>query len=365
MLRILLASLLLLATPQGVTGQSPSRSDSSKYAAAISQSRAFIQEELRLIGAPGAAVCVGKDDGIIWSEGFGMADVEGQTATTRQTRFRIGSVSKPLTSAAVGLLFQEGRLDLDAPVQRYVPTFPLKRWPITTRELAGHLAGIRQYTEGEFDSQKPYATILDGLSIFAGDSLLHEPGTAFAYSSYGWNLISAVIEGASGESFTTFMKDRIFSPAGMPATEPDFVDSVIPNRARPYVHPDSTPRVINAPYVDNSYKWASGGFVSTADDLCRFGAMLLDGKILRPDVVRLLWKSQKTTNGVPTGYGLGWYTVRAKTGRQIVFHTGDAKGSSALLAIYPENDLVLAILTNSDRSFIEKSGRIADWFLTP
>jgi CubicO group peptidase (beta-lactamase class C family) len=126
-----------------------------------------------------------------------MADLEGQAATSRQTRFRIGSVSKPLTSAAVGLLFQEGRLDLDAPVQRYVPSFPTARWPITTRELAGHLAGIRQYTEGEFDSRKPYATILDGLSIFAGDSLLHEPGTAFAYSSYGWNLISAVIEGAS------------------------------------------------------------------------------------------------------------------------------------------------------------------------
>ena len=95
MLRALLASLLFLATPQVVAGQSPSRSDSSKYAAAISQSRAFIQDELRLLGAPGAAVCVGKDDGIIWSEGFGMADLEGQAATTRQTRFRIGSVSKP------------------------------------------------------------------------------------------------------------------------------------------------------------------------------------------------------------------------------------------------------------------------------
>jgi serine beta-lactamase-like protein LACTB, mitochondrial len=349
-------------------GQSPAvtstPNDSTAFQAAIAKSRAFIRDTMRVLGAPGASVCVARDNRIVWSEEFGLADVEEQVRATPLTEFRVGSVSKALTSAALGLLIQEGRLDLDAPVQRYVPSFPVKRWPITTRQLAGHLAGIRHYRLGEFESQKRYRNVLDGLSIFATDTLLFRPGTKFSYSSYGWNLISAVIEGATGEPFTVFMRRRIFEPLGMDHTVGDDPDSIIPLRARPYVHHDSTtPVVINAPYVDDTYKWASGGFLSTAEDLCHFGEGLLLGRLLRPETVRLLWTSQTTVDGKSTGYGLGWYLVRDTDSNRIVFHTGGAEGSSALLAVYPDDTLVLAVLVNSDRTFIEGTGRIARWFL--
>jgi len=108
---------------------------------------------------------------------------------------------------ALGLLYQRGTLDLDAPVQRYVPGFPVKRYPITVRQVAGHLAGIRHYLPGEFENRKHYATVSEGLSIFAGDSLLFEPGTRFEYSSYGYNLLSAVIEGARGRQVTFRLLD--------------------------------------------------------------------------------------------------------------------------------------------------------------
>jgi len=360
-----LASLIGAGVAAGQSPQVATRpADSVIFQVAVAKSRSFIRDTMRVLGVPGASVCVVRNNRIVWSEAFGLADIEQQVSTSPLTEFRVGSVSKALTSAAVGLLVQEGRLDLDAPIQRYVPSFPLKKWPVTTRQLAGHLAGIRHYRAGEFESQKSYGSVLEGLSIFADDTLEFQPGTRFLYSSYGWNLISAVIEGVTGQPFLTFMQDSIFTPLGMDHTVGDHPDSIIPLRAHPYVHPDSnTPRVVNAPYVDDTFKWASGGFLSTAQDLCRFGEGLLARGLLRAEIRRLLWTSQATTDGRPTNYGLGWYVVRDKDSTRIVFHTGGAKGSSALLAIYPDNNLVLAVLSNSDRSFMEGTGRIAQWFL--
>src|SRR5262249_37165742 len=148
-------------------------------------------------------------------------DLEQQVPVTPISRLRIGSVSKPLTAALLGLLVEEGRLDLDAPVQAYVPDFPRKAWPITTRQLAGHLAGVRHYRGHEFEIRDHYATVLEGLAIFENASLLFQPGTKFSYSSYGWNLISAVLEGAAHESFLPMMQARVFEPAGMAHTAPD------------------------------------------------------------------------------------------------------------------------------------------------
>jgi CubicO group peptidase (beta-lactamase class C family) len=222
------------------------------YTKAIAQASKLIRDTMAVLKVPGSAIAVMKDGKVIWSSGFGYADLEQQVKATPQTVFRVGSISKSLTSVALGKLVQEGKIDLDAPVQRYVPTFPQKPWPITTRQVAGHLAGIRHYNPGEFESTRHYPTVTEGLAIFEDDSLLFEPGTKFSYSSYGWNLISAVIEGASGEEFLSYMMKNVFQPAGMKATVPEFADSVVPWRAHKYVRgPDGGP-VLNAQYVDNS-----------------------------------------------------------------------------------------------------------------
>src|SRR5207237_1540157 len=155
-----------------------------------------------------------------WWEAFRYADAERQKPATRETQCRIGSVSKPLTATAVALLYQQGKLDLDAPVQRYVPSFPDKGYPVTTRLLAGHLAGIRHYRDDEFLLNRHFNTVLDGLTIFQDDSLLFPPGTRFSYSSYGWNLVSAVVEAASGDDFLHHMAAHVFRPLGLSHTAP-------------------------------------------------------------------------------------------------------------------------------------------------
>jgi CubicO group peptidase (beta-lactamase class C family) len=318
---------------------------------------------MRKIGAPGVQVTVMRDGKILWSEGLGLADVEQRVPMTTLTRLRIGSVSKPLTAAAVGLLVEAGKLDLDAPVQRYVPTFPRQPWPITTRLAAGHLAGIRHYRGDEFLSQKHYANVIAGLAIFQADTLLSRPGTRFIYSTYAWNLVSAVVEGAAGEPFLAYMGRRVFSPLGMRATVAEHPDSLIDFRAQFYTRREG--RLVNAPWVDNSYKWAGGGFLSTTEDLARFADAHLRGGLLKTGTVQTLWTSQKTTAGEPTNYGIGWIIGTDAKGRRTISHGGGSVGGTANLVIFPEHRLIIAGLTNIDAPFIGSTTRLADFFLTP
>lgn len=333
------------------------------YAAAIAADRALMLDTMRVLGAPGASVTVIKDGVVVWSEGFGWADLEEQVPVTPLTRFRIGSVSKSLTSIGLGLLVQEGRIDLDAPVQRYVPSFPTKQAPVTLRELAGHTAGIRHYRGNEMRIQRHYASVTEALDIFRDDTLLFTPGARFSYSSYGFNLLSAAMERAADEPFVQFMTRRVFDAMGLRHTVAEYPDSIIPFRAHFYTPADSGNGIINAPFVDNSYKWAGGGFLSTTEDLARAAQLLLEGSILKPETRQLLWTSQRTTDGKETGYGMGWFVDHDSAGRRRVFHSGGSVGGTAYLLIYPDQKLVLALLVNSDRTFVGAAPRIAEAFL--
>ncbi|HEU4563016.1 MAG TPA: serine hydrolase domain-containing protein [Gemmatimonadaceae bacterium] len=328
----------------------------ARLARTIDRARSLVRDSVAALALSGYSIAVAVDGRIVWSEGFGWADIENRIPLTPRTRLRVGSVSKPLTAAAVALLVERGRLDLDTPVQRYVPDFPVKRWPITTRQLGGHLAGIRHYAGDEMMSMRAYPTVHDGLAIFRDDSLLHEPGTKYAYSSYGWNLISAVVEGASGEPFLPFMRANVFEPLGMRETIAEFPDSIIPNRARFYVRDGMGP-YRNAPYVDNSYKWAGGGFLSTTEDLVRFGSAMLRPGFLSAASHQWLFTSQRTTSGEETGYGFGWDVERDADGRQARGHSGGSVGANAMLLVYPETRVVVAVLGNTTTPFVGAGAR--------
>lgn len=335
-----------------------------EHAEAIAQARRFIRDTMAALGAPGASIAVMKSGKVIWSEGFGLADLEQQVPVTPLTRFRVGSVSKSLTSIALGRLVQDGRLDLDAPVQRYLPDFPAKRWPITSRQLGGHLAGIRHYDRvGELFNYTPFADVRSSLDSFKNDSLRFEPGTRYAYSSYGWNLLSAVIEGASGERYLTVMQREVFDRAEMRHTVADYADSIVPHRARWYTRGPNRGGIVNAGYTDNSYKWAGGGFLSTPEDLVEFADALAKGRLLDPATVELLWSSQKTRDGRDTGYGIGWATDIDGAGRRRISHSGGSVGGTAFLILYPDQDLIVAVLVNSDSTFVGATPTIAEMFL--
>lgn len=335
-----------------------------RYQAAIDSARSLVERVIAFSDIPGAAVSVSVNGEIVWSEGFGYADLEQQVPVyPDKTRFRIGSVSKPLTAAALGVLYDAGKVNLDAPIQRSVPEFPEKRWPITLRQLAGHLSGIRHYRGEEFLSTKRYATVREGLAIFADDTLLFEPGTRYSYSSYAWNLISAAIEGASGKDFLSYMQQAVFTPLNMKNTTPDHIDSLIAFRTRYYERTDDG-RIIHSPFVDNSYKWAGGGFLSTTEDLVHFGQAHIRPGFLSDTTLKIWLTPMATADGASTHYGMGWASQLDGAGREWFGHSGGSIGGVTQLVIYPEAEVVVALLTNSSRvDYADTHHRIAYLFM--
>jgi len=364
-----LALVAALAIQPAIGGQSAPVAPS--LAAAIEQARALVEADLAESGTPGISAAVAVDGRIVWSEGFGFADLESQAPARASTLYRIGSVSKPVTAAAVVQLAVAGKLDLDAPVQRYVPSFPQKERPITTRQVAGHIAGIRHYDGGESigEGQRHYDDVVDALAIFQDDPLLFAPGERYSYSSYGWNLISAVVQAAAGEDFLEYMQANVFDPLALTHTHADDPRWIIRERAGFYSFRGG--RIINAPFVDNSYKWAGGGFISSVEDLVRFGSAHLEAGFLPQEALDLLFTSQRTVDGEETGYGIGWRVggfgelFAADDPRRdgdlarlrVRHHGGSSVGGRAFLLLIPEARLVVALLINSDRSF--GGGRLA------
>ena len=341
--KIIIIPLFLAITFFGAGNPKERRFDS-----AIQDGRAGLVEFLKVSRIPGLSVAVAFQGKIIWSQAFGYADLEQQVPVTTRTRFRLGSVSKIFTAAAVARLVQEGKLDLDASIQRYVANFPDKGSAITTRQLSGHLAGIRHYQPKDLVHQidfQHYNTIQDSLKIFQDDPLLAPPGTAYAYSTFGYTLISRIVEQASGQDFLQYMQAGIFQPMGLKNTTADITEMIVPTRSRFYDR-TSTGEVRNAAYVDSSYKWAGGGFLSTAEDLVLFGSKHLQPGFFKQETLNVLFSSQQTTDGKPTGVGMGWRIAEDHQKRRVFHHAGSIKGGRSVLVLYPDSGLVVALLSN-------------------
>src|SRR5688572_14397741 len=284
----------------------------SQWAAAVEQGRQIVRAGLAEHSLPGVSVAVGIGRDIAWAEGFGFADLDKRVPVAPDTRFRIGTASTALTSAAAGLLLEDGRLKVDEVIQTYVPAFPEKQWPVTLRQVMGHIAGVADDAgdEGPLLSQRCERPV-DALQFLSGHEreLLFEPGTEYQYSSYGWILVSAAVEAAANQPFLTFMRKQVFDPLGMDDTLPDSATEPIPNRATPYF-----PRFAADPHygrhlmrpLDHSCYAGSSVFLSTPSDLVRFGMAIISGKLLQPATIELLQTPQRLPSGQETGYGLGW-----------------------------------------------------------
>lgn len=336
---------LWIATAVPVAAQPALAPAPARFVEVVDSARALARQDWAEKSYPGIAIAVSVEGETVWAKGFGYADLEHRVPIWPTSKFRIGSVSKPLTAAAVAQLYEQGRLDLDAPVQQYVPDFPEKRWPLTTRQLGGHLGGIRHYRGVEFLSSDAYPSVDKSLEIFEGDPLLHEPGSKYQYSSYGWNLISAVVEGASGRDFLDYMREEVFRKLDMRHTVADHVDSLIYQRVSFYVRNDEG-ELLNAPFVDNSYKWAGGGFLSTTEDLLAFANAHLTGGFLSDKALTMLFTEQQTTAGEGIGYGFGWRIFSDEQGRQYLSHGGGSIGGTTWLAMQPDSRVVVAAMVN-------------------
>jgi len=308
-------------------------------------------------GAPGVAVAVVLNGERAWSAGFGMADLENNVAVTPQTLFRLASVSKPITATGAMHLWEQGKLDLDAPIQKYCSAFPQKEWPITTRQLLGHLGGIRHYKADSPDDLETNNTrhfddpIAGGIQFFAKDPLVAKPGTEFHYSTQGFTLIGCAIEAASGEKYVNYIRETIFQPAAMTDTQWDDRFAVVPHRTRFYSKSKSG-AAQNSEFLDASYKIPGGGWLSSADDMANFEIAILADRLVNRKTRDAMWTPQRpSTPQVKeeghSSYALGWGTGDS-AGVPDVGHGGGQQGTSTSIMLVPEQRLGVVVLANMD-----------------
>jgi CubicO group peptidase (beta-lactamase class C family) len=356
---------------QSVADETPA----AEYAAAVEQARAVVQSFVREHNLPGLSLAVGVGGEIVWAEGFGWADIEARQPVTPRTRFRIGGIAMPMTAAAVGLLLERGELDLDLPARRYVPAFPEKPWPVTVRELMGHVAGIRHPDDEEMLYRRSAClSATDSLALYADDRLQFEPGTRFRYSSYGWALVGAVVENAAGEPFLDFMQRELFDRLAMQQTvldDPDRPAAGTTTFYWPFAARDTATGIEHANNPNDTCIQGAGALLSTPSDLVRFGAAMIDGRMLRPETLAQLLTPLTLASGESTGHGLGWRAQAIPLGTdpeptRVFSHDAVAAGGTASLLTAPERKLVVAVTANvsyaPDLPLL--TGRIADLLAT-
>lgn len=299
------------------------------------------------LGVPGLSAAVAQGDAVVWAQGFGLADVEQAVPVRPETVLRIASISKPITATAVMQLVERGLVSLDDPIQKYVPSYPRKpQGEIRVRHLLTHTSGIRHYRGSEFSLAQPFPTLDRAIAIFRNDPLEFAPGERYLYSTYGYNLLQGVVEAASGLAFDDYLRRNIFVPAGMTSTFLEYPRQIVRFRGRQYVR-GAAEALLNAPYVDNSVKWAGGGIIATASDIARFAMALDAGRLLRPDTLERMYTPARLNNGSATGYGLGWM-VSQDAGRTLVAHSGGAMGGTTYLIRDPRARTAAVVLANLD-----------------
>jgi serine beta-lactamase-like protein LACTB, mitochondrial len=353
--RVAAVIALAAAASLAVAGSPP-----PPYARAIEQSRAMLDEVLQLYPGTSVAVAVGND--IVWSTAYGYADVERHRPVSRSTQFRIYEVAMPLTAAAMCRLADEGRLDLDAPIQRYVPGLVDADVPVSARQLAAHLSGARDLADGE-DMPAPCADARDAVRRLPRQVFVRTPGLSHAMSRPGYAVLSAVLEAASGKSFPDLLAETVASPAGMASTMTDDPRRFLPGRTLFYER-GWFGLLGTARPVDPSCRWGGGGLLSTTADLVRFGEALINGDFLRRETLETMFTPVRTRFGEDTGYGLGWHVDADARGRRWVWHGGRGVGGRAAIVIVPHARLVTVMLSNIEGERLdEHARRITAFFL--
>ncbi len=295
---------------------------------------------------PGAAVLVLKDGEAVVRRGTGLADLEAGTAVTPQTHFRLASVSKQFTAAAILLLAQDGRLTLDDPAAKWLPSLPPATRGITLRHLLTHSSGIVDYEDLMAPDATEQVHDADVLRLLEGeDRLYFAPGAGYRYSNSGYALLALVVERASGRRYADFLRERIFEPLGMTAVAYEQGVSTVPHRAYGYSFEDG--RWIRTDQSPTSAVLGDGGIYASIDDLAKWDAALYDDRLLS-DALR----ADAFTVHTPihdeidvAGYGYGWRVGKGGSAGAL-WHSGETIGFRNVIVRWPKERLTVVVLTN-------------------
>lgn len=375
---LLTTSITVAAQPVALS-RTVAVSDGLKAPAVAAIDR-IVNEAVRNRTLAGAAVGVAYDGRIVFVRGYGSADLENRVPVGANTVFRIGSVTKQFTAAAVLKLADQGKLSVDDPLSKYFPNFP-RGAEVTLRQLLNHTSGISNYTGNGFfveNARKEWPT--EAMATFiAGQKPVYgfEPGSAWNYSNSGYILLGGVVEKVSGKSFAAYLKDEILTPLALRDTAIDDLQTVIPNRARGYDKPKG-PNMgfTNATFLSMSAAAAAGAMRSTASDLVKWHSALFSGRVLKPASLALMiepgrlkdgrvssagWSAEMAKALPPAEYGFGLFTGNSY-GRRSVGHGGSINGFNTWMETFPDDRITMVLLTNTNGAAAETGRKLADAF---
>lgn len=344
----------------------------SERPSAIANADAWLERVFANKPAPALSAAVAKPDGLLWSGTSGFAHLELAASTRTDTLFPLGSISKVVTATLAARLAFRGALDLDAPTSATLPGLPAQHGNTTLRQLLNHQAGIRHYSAAEADMGNPelpvfmriYQSEDDVLALFINDPLVAPPGTTVNYSSYGYTLASMVIAAACGRSFLDLVEAEIAIPFDLPSLVPEDPWSITPQRAGQYMNdldirlfgatlpegliPAFSDGWANLPFNNPAYCWAGAGFLMTPSDCAKFGGAMIDSNasLLSAEERALLFTPMTEAAKSSPPLGLGWRIDTDSTGRRRWHHAGATPGGCALLVVYPDHRLSVAIAGN-------------------
>jgi CubicO group peptidase (beta-lactamase class C family) len=290
---------------------------------------------------PGAALLVIKDGTAVVRKGYGYADLDNRTPVTPQTNFRLASVTKQFTAAAILLLAEDGKLSLDDSARRWLPTLHAVAEPITIRHLLTHTSGLIDYEDVIPDSMTAQLHDADVLRILADQNRLYfEPGTAYRYSNSAYALLALIVEKASGRSFAQFLKARIFDPLGMTGTVAH-EEGISQVAHRAYGYSAASDGWTRTDQSQTSAVLGDGGIYSSIVDLAKWDAALYDERLLRRSSLAAAFTPATTTDDPNTDYGFGW-RITGDT----LWHSGETIGFRNVVVRWPRKRMTVVVLTN-------------------
>lgn len=310
---------------------------------------AFAQARLEEIVAsgntPGASAAVVVDGRVVWTGTAGLARIDERVAVVPSTRFGLGSISKTLTMAGALRLVDAGVLDLDAPVERYLPDFPHAGRGITVRRIATHQSGLSDAFEtASYQTRVHYDTVDAAYRLIVAHPLEFEPGSKVEYRTASYTVIARVMEAVAGKPYETIMREQVLEPLGLTSIVPNDPRVDMADRVRFYMTNDDG-AFIAGPYFDPSFKLAGAGYIATAEDVARFGAALVDGPFLSDRARRELLTPVPLADGTVTEWAPG-IRVAEWQGRRMYHIPGGGIGISTWLFVFPDDRLSMAVLTN-------------------
>ena len=303
----------------------------------------FVRAVMAERSVPGASVAVIKNGKIVKKQGYGLANVELDVPVTVDTVFEIGSVSKQMTAAAVMLLVEDGKVNLDEKISKYLPATPDAWKTVAVRNLLTHTSGIKSYTAiGTGFELSKHLTRDEFIKALAKYPLDFETGSRYSYSNSGYNLLGFIIEAASGKSYWDFMRERIFRPRGMTATTTRDPKYLVKNRATGYELENNS--LIGRDY-DLTDLFSAGAIISTVGDLAKWDAAWRGDTLLKKESKAEAWKPFVLSDGNSNPYGFGW-NVADFRGHRLISHSGSTAGFNAQISRFIDDDITVIVLTN-------------------